>query len=70
GTETCGTTGTPLMQTLSCGGAMRICSVGYRLMDGTEFTGCGIRPDVRCKTTTDDFKRGYDHVLQEGLYLM
>lgn len=67
GTETCGTTGTPLMQTLACGGAMRICSVGYRLMDGTEFTGCGIRPDVRCETTTDDFKRGYDHVLQEGL---
>lgn len=67
GTETCGTTGTPLMQTLSCGGAMRICSVGYRLMDGTEFIGCGIQPDIFCETSVADFRRGYDHVLQEGL---
>ena len=67
GTETCGTTGTPLMQTLSCGGAMRICSVGYHLMDGTEFIGCGIQPDIFCETSVADFRRGYDHVLQEGL---
>ena len=70
GTETCGTTGTPLMQSLCCGGAMRICSVGYRLMDGTEFIGCGIQPDIFCETSVDDFQRGYDHVLQEGLTLI
>ena len=67
GTETCGTTGTPLMQTLSCGGAMRICSVGYRLMDGTEFVGCGIKPHVFCEVSTDDFQQGYDTVLKNGL---
>lgn len=67
GTETCGTTGTPLMQTLSCGGAMRICSVGYRLLDGTEFVGRGICPDMVCETSSEDFQRGYDHVLHEGL---
>lgn len=67
GTETCGTTGTPFMQKLSCGGGMRICSVGYRLMDGTEFIGCGIRPDVFCSLSPENFRRGYDSVLEQGL---
>lgn len=67
GTETCGTTGTPLVQKLSCGGRMRICSVGYRLMDGTEFIGCGIKPDIFCEISVDDFQNGYDSVLNKGL---
>lgn len=67
GTATCGTTGTPLMQKLSCGGWMRVCSVGYRLMDGTEFIGCGIEPDIFCEISTDDFANGYDYVLSKGL---
>lgn len=70
GTETCGTTGTPLIQKLSCGGRMRICSVGYRLLDGTEFIGCGIRPDVFCEASADDFRRGYDSVLDAGLSIL
>lgn len=67
GTETCGTTGTPLMQKLSCCGWMRICSVGYRLMDGTEFIGCGIKPDIFCEISVDDFQKEYDSVLGRGL---
>ena len=67
GTETCGTTGTPYMQELSCGGWMRVCSVGYRLMDGTEFVGCGIKPDIYCEISPEDFAKGYDSVLEEGL---
>ena len=70
GTATCGTTGTPLMQKLSCGGWMRICSVGYRLMDGTEFIGCGINPDIICEISVDDFVNGYDYVLSKGLEYM
>ena len=70
GTATCGTTGTPLMQKLSCGGWMRICSVGYRLMDGTEFIGCGIKPDIICEISVDDFENGYDYVLSKGLEYM
>lgn len=66
GTDTCGTTGTPLMQELSCGGWMRVCSVGYCLMDGTEFVGCGIKPDIYCEASADDFRRGYDSVLSQG----
>lgn len=70
GTETCGTTGTPLVQKLSCGGRLRICSVGYRLMDGTEFIGCGIKPDVFCEASIDDFQMGYDFVLDKGLTVL
>ena len=71
GTPTCGTSGTPLMQKLSSGGWMRICSVGYRLMDGTEFIGSGIEPDIFSEISQDDFKNGRDSVLSEGLrYLL
>ena len=70
GTETCGTTGTPFMQKLSCGGWMRICSVGYQLLDGTEFVGCGIRPDIFCELSTEDFRVGYDRVLEAGLSVL
>lgn len=67
GTDTCGTTGTPLIQELSCGGWMRVCSVGYRLMDGTEFIGCGIKPDIYREASANDFRQGYDSVLEKGM---
>ena len=70
GTETCGTTGTPLMEKLSCGGWIRVCSVGYRLMDGTEFVGCGIKPDIYCEASAEDFRRGYDSVLEQGMNIL
>lgn len=70
GTETCGTTGTPLIQKLSCGGWMRICSVGYQLLDGTEFIGCGIKPDIYCEISAEDFQQSYDLVLNKGLSVL
>lgn len=70
GTDTCGTTGTPLMQELSCGGWIRVCSVGYRLMDGTEFVGCGIKPDIYCELSAEDFRQGYDSVLERGMGIL
>lgn len=70
GTPTRGTTGTPLMQELRCGGWTRICSVGYRLLDGTEFIGCGLQPDVFFEMTVGDYKRGYDSVLKEALRML
>lgn len=70
GTNTCGTTGTPLMQELSCGGWIRVCSVGYRLMDGTEFVGCGIKPDIYCEPSAEDFRQGYDSVLDRGMGIL
>lgn len=67
GTETCGTTGTPLLQSLSCGGQIRICSVGYKLFDGTEFVGCGIHPDIFAELSQEDLRQEYDSVLKAGL---
>ncbi|MBR5231635.1 MAG: hypothetical protein IKW00_05240 [Clostridia bacterium] len=67
GAPTSGTTGTPLIQQLSCGGMLRVCSVGYRLLDGTEFIGRGIEPDIPCELTLDDYRKGYDSVLEKGL---
>ena len=46
GEPTYGSTGTPCMIPLRCGGRAQVVSVGYRLMDGTEFIGKGIMPDV------------------------
>jgi hypothetical protein len=36
-------------------------------MDGTEFIGCGIKPDIFCETSAEDFQKGYDSVLSRGL---
>jgi C-terminal processing protease CtpA/Prc len=46
GEPTYGSTGTPCMISLRCGGRAQVVSVGYRLLDGTEFIGKGIMPDV------------------------
>lgn len=67
GTPTHGSTGTPLLQRLSCGGRARICSVGYRLLDGTEFIGCGIRPDIAVELGESDFLKGTDPILAAAL---
>ena len=45
GEPTNGSTGTPCMIPLRCGGRAQVVSVGYRLLDGTEFIGKGIMPD-------------------------
>ena len=50
GEPTGGSSGTPYLFKLRCGGGGRIVSVGYRLLDGTEFIGRGIRPDVFVET--------------------
>lgn len=46
GEPTFGSTGTPCMIRLRCGGHAQVVSVGYRLLDGTEFVGKGIMPDI------------------------
>lgn len=46
GEPTGGSTGTPYMIRLRCGGHGQVVSVGYRLLDGTEFIGKGIEPDI------------------------
>ena len=46
GEPTYGSTGTPYMLSLRCGGRAQVVSVGYSLLDGTEFIGKGIMPDI------------------------
>ena len=45
GEATFGSTGSPYHIKLRCGGRAQVVSVGYRLLDGTEFIGVGIQPD-------------------------
>ena len=69
GEPTHGSTGTPLILPLSCGSA-RICSIGYKLLDGTEFVGCGIMPDVPAPTTPDHLRTGRDELLDRALEMV
>ena len=50
GEATYGSTGTPCTIPLRCGGHAQVVSVGYRLLDGTEFIGTGIQPDIETDT--------------------
>ena len=52
GEPTYGSTGTPCTIPLRCGGRAQVVSVGYRLMDGTEFIGKGIMPDIEGEMTS------------------
>lgn len=66
GEPTCGTSGTPLLAALSCG-TLRVCSVGYRLLDGTQWLGQGIQPDVPAAPTPEDMAQRIDRVLETAL---
>ena len=67
GAPTCGTTGTPYLGSLRCGGRFRVCSVGYRLLDGTEFIRRGIEPDVYLEPDMELLRKGIDNVLEYAL---
>lgn len=54
GEATYGSTGTPCIIPLRCGGRAQVVSVGYRLLDGTEFIGNGIQPDREADAATMD----------------
>ncbi len=70
GQPSAGTSGTPLLRRLSCGGRLRICSVGYRLLDGTDFIGTGIQPDLFVVPTLSDLRAGRDSLLDAALQLL
>lgn len=67
GAPTFGSTGTPYVKRLRLGGSVRICSVGYRLLDGTAFIGKGISPDILVEEGAPDYARGRDAVLEGAL---
>ena len=67
GERTYGSTGTPLLLPLRGGGIARVVSVGYRLLDGTEFINRGIQPDVSITPSAEDLLAGHDIVLDEAI---
>lgn len=67
GMPTRGTTGTPLMERLPGGGNIRVVSVGYRLLDGTEFIGRGIQPDEWSQPDPAEWFAGDDKTLRLAL---
>ncbi len=67
GMPTRGTTGTPLMERLPGGGSIRVVSVGYRLLDGTEFIGRGIQPDEWSQPDPAEWFAGDDKTLRLAL---
>ncbi len=69
GQPTCGTSGTPLLKGLFCG-TLRVCSVGYKLKDGTEFIGTGINPDVFAEPSIADYLAKRDSVLERALQVV
>ena len=66
GERTYGSTGTPLLLPLRGGGTARVVSVGYRLLDGTEFINRGIQPDVAIVPSVEDWRAGHDSLLDEA----
>lgn len=67
GTPTYGSSGTPLLQPVPGGGTGRVCSVAYKLLDGTEFIGRGIMPDILVEESLDDLRQGLDAPLLSAL---
>lgn len=67
GMPTRGTTGTPLLERLPGGGNIRVVSVGYRLLDGTEFIGRGIQPDEWSQPDPAEWFAGDDKTLRLAL---
>lgn len=67
GERTYGSTGTPLLLPLRGGGTARVVSVGYRLLDGTEFINRGIQPDIPFALSPDDWQAGHDRLLDEAV---
>ncbi len=70
GTPTYGSSGTPLLQPVPGGGTGRVCSVGYKLLDGTEFIGRGIMPDLQVEETIGTLRRGLDIPLIAALSVL
>lgn len=67
GERTYGSSGTPLLVPLRGGGTARVVSVGYRLLDGTEFINRGIQPDIPMALSAQDLLAGRDALLDEAV---
>lgn len=70
GAATGGSTGQPLFMTLPGGGTARICVKRDLTVDGQDFVGKGIVPDVMVMETVDAVRANRDEVLERALALL
>lgn len=67
GEATGGITGQPLMMPLPGGGQARICIKRDLTVDGRDFVGTGMLPDIPVSQTVDSLRSGRDAVLEKAL---
>lgn len=67
GQTTGGSTGQPLFFPLPGGGMGAVCSKRDMMIDGTEFIGRGIQPDIFIEYTYNSFMHGHDNALNAAL---
>ena len=67
GENSFGSTGQPYEFRLPGGGKARVCTIKVTYPDGTEFVGYGIKPDIKVKTTIEDYIHQKDPVLDKGI---
>ena len=70
GQATGGSTGQPLRVDLPGGGRAAICAKRDTFVDGREFVGSGVRPDVQIELTVEDVQQGRDPVLEAAVELL
>lgn len=67
GEPTFGSTGQPMMFDLPNGGLGRVCTKKDTYLNGKEFVGYGIKPDIEVKTTLSDYINNLDPVLEKAI---
>jgi len=67
GGPTAGSSGTPLVFSLPGGGSAKVVTTRGLYPDGEEFIGIGIKPDILVTQTIDDFRAGYDRILETAV---
>jgi len=67
GEPTAGTSGTPLIFSLPGGGKGQVVTTRSTFPDGTELIGKGVEPDIIVSPGIEDFKNGYDPILNKAI---
>ena len=70
GTPSYGSTGQPLIFDLPGGGVGRICTHWCTYPDGKEFINVGVLPHVQASCSVEDWRNGYDRVLDTALAVL
>jgi carboxyl-terminal processing protease len=70
GDITSGSTGNPITLQLPGGYIFRVCSKRDTFLDGEEFVGIGIEPDIKVQNTQEDIYENRDRVLEKAVEMI